>query len=568
MSPFSAYADLLRSFVAQRGAIVGRIEALLNAQRKPFEYLQDVPLLRRRFGECFPLLSATPRELEEARLAGGFNPRAARGLHNDIVDPAEMMSRAFFLWRQTRWPGNHGRGRYAETLFNLYLLRLLMLLGLRLWDIEPASTGERLMQLQGVLDSVWGTSPPDQPVFVRDVRWLIPLAQSPTTDELQGYFAVAEHVAQYLPAQDRLEVQRASAVTAGGHLRSQLRHVATQKGVSLDDHDLLLDTRRSNALDLALLLQALVPLLEAYEQALLRDDEAKRLEWGAAICQALSPDPELFLNRRELLGAYSAIEYLFVSTDAEGRCALTPTGERHLRLVAEYDERVRRMARPLFADVAHFRPAAGRYSPYGVLYGFSSQLLEHMALKSLQADADTRFCLENVFTAGGPDELAWVSGWRKLPHVPKDVLALFEYPQRFAEDVFARIERALQRAATGDAPDVRAAGRLLIAATSDRGLAPELESVPAMPVRYRVSSDRAIVAAGEAAPCDPAELLHGRTEGEFVVSYPTAGGWVGISKDVLTDVVGAGRTARIHDLPAAAAAALRLTCRDLVAPAP
>ena len=54
---------------------------------------------------------------------------------------------------------------------------------------------------------------------------------------------------------------------AGGHLRSQLRHVSTQKSVSLDEHSLILSTRKSNALDLATLIQGLVPLLEAYERA-------------------------------------------------------------------------------------------------------------------------------------------------------------------------------------------------------------------------------------------------------------------------------------------------------------
>src|SRR5688572_32371823 len=49
-------------------------------------------------------------------------------------------------------------------------------------------------------------------------------------------------------------------------------------------------------------------LFRSYEHALLSDDGQKRLELADAICQGLSPDPELFLNRVELLGAYSMIE--------------------------------------------------------------------------------------------------------------------------------------------------------------------------------------------------------------------------------------------------------------------
>ena len=68
-------------------------------------------------------------------------------------------------------------------------------------------------------------------------------------------------------------------------------------------------------------------------------------------------------------------------------------------------------------DCRHFRPVDGAYSPYGVLYGFSSNLIEHMALKTLQPDAVTHFSLEDVFVDGDADKLAWVSGWRKLPHI-------------------------------------------------------------------------------------------------------------------------------------------------------
>ena len=32
---------------------------------------------------------------------------------------------------------------------------------------------------------------------------------------------------------------------------------------------------------------------------------------------------------------------------------------------------------------------------------------------------------------------AWVSGWRKLPHLKPEVVKLFDYPQQFAEDMGA-----------------------------------------------------------------------------------------------------------------------------------
>src|SRR5690606_6625567 len=136
------------------------------------------------------------------------------GMHNDLAEPGEMMVRAFNLWRQTRWPGSQGRGRYAEALFNLYVLRTLTLLVMRLWDAGPAAAGARLGQVQQLLDGLWGSSPADQPVLVRDARWLIPVAQSPTTDALHPYFSVAEHIATSLQEADRLEIHRAKIALA------------------------------------------------------------------------------------------------------------------------------------------------------------------------------------------------------------------------------------------------------------------------------------------------------------------------------------------------------------------
>ena len=71
----------------------------------------------------------------------------------------------------------------------------------------------------------------------------------------------------------------------------------------------------SNALDFALLVQGLVELLKAYGCALQSGDERVRLDMAGAICQGISADPELFLNRVGLLRAYSMIEHVFIATD-------------------------------------------------------------------------------------------------------------------------------------------------------------------------------------------------------------------------------------------------------------
>lgn len=566
---FQAQAELVGLFLARRDEIVERLQGLLNAQRRPGEYLHAVPVLARHLDNCFfglaglaPQYQMLRRELDEAHWAEGFKPRQTSG--NDLVDAAELTSRAFRLWQATRWPGQRGRARYAHTLFNVYVLRRLMLLSMRLWD--SGAPGDRLSQTQALLDELWRTTPPDQPLFVRDARWLLPLAQSPTTDDLAGYFVVAERIADTLPAADRLAVHRASVRMAGGHLRSQLRHVATQRGVPLDESSLVLSTRRSNALDLATLVQALVPLLERYEHAVQSDDGAQRLELADSICQGIAPDPELFVNRLELLGPYTMIEHLFATTDRDGRVVHTATGQRHVHLLAEYAQRIARMAQPLHDDCVRFRPVDGAYSPYGVLFGFSSNILEHMALKAATAEPAPRFSLEDAFTHGGADKLAWVSGWRKLPHIPRDVARLFAYPQQFAEEIFSRIEKALRRsAASGEPSAAAAAGRLFVLAGATGEGDSNAPQVDELSARYFLSSDRQIVAARKAEWCDETTLLHSRFEGELAVSYRTAGGWVGITKDFFTAELGTGRDAKVVGLPREAAGVLRLMCGDLVA---
>ncbi len=573
LPPFQAHLELLEFFLAHRDAIVESIQGVLNAQRKPVDYLRDGSLLSRLVDDCFFILpgvtdsqSRLRGRLDDAYWADGFRPRRIPALYNGLVDPAEMMTRAFHLWQETRWPGRNGRVHYAHTLFNLYVVRDLELLSLRLWDDGPGSASDRLSRVQDVLDRLWKGAPADQPALVRDARWLIQLAQSPATDELGAYFEVAKKIAETLPQKDRIEIHKAGVRMAGGHLRSQVRYHSTKKGVSLDEHGLILSTRTTNALDFALLIQELVPLIDAYENACRNEDGPQRLELADAICQGISPDPELFLNRVELLGAYSTIEHLFVTTDGDGHVVHTPMGRRHVGLFQEYETRIGRVSKLLYEDCLRFRPAAGRYSPYGVLYGFSTNLVEHMAFKTLQPDAATRFGLEDVFEAGDAAKLAWVNGWRKLPHLTPEVQALFEYPQRFAEDVFDRIEHALRARASDGGPNaVVHTGRLFILPAEPFQVDSGTSSIPDLPIQYIASSDRKLVAALKAEFCDESQLLRDRREGKLVLSYETPDGWTGISKNVLSEVLGAGRNVKLTGVPAAAAARLQLMCPNLVA---
>jgi hypothetical protein len=138
-----------------------------------------------------------------------------------------------------------------------------------------------------------------------------------------------------------------------------------------------------------------------------------------------------------------------------------------------------------------------------------------MALKTAQPDAVKRFSLEDIFVSGDADsdKLAWVNGWRKLPHLTREVEKLFDYPQQFAEDTFDRIEHALRtRVADGEANAAAQTGRLFIL-PGDHRADSKTSLIPDLPVRYIRSSDRQIVAAHNAEGFEEPVLLRDRRVG-------------------------------------------------------
>ena len=570
---FEAHVELLEFFLAHRDGVVAQIQELLNAQYKPPRYLQDRQQLARDFEDCFFALSdlgadraRLKRQLEAAHWARGFKPRDLRDMPNDLLQPADLMTRAFVMWAHTRWPSRKARVRHAHILFNLYLVRQLALLAMRTWDAGSGGTAARLSQAQRVLDAVWHATPADQPVLVRDVRWLIPVAMSPTTDDLAPYFEVAEEIGTTFAEEDRFEILNATVRIAGGHLRSYLQYHVVQKGGSLDESGLVLLTRKSNALDFSLLIHGLVVLLDRYERAVESGDSEKRLEVADAICQGVSPDPDLLVNRVDLLGAYTMVEHLFTTADHEGHAAYTPLGHRHVQLLEEYKARISRLAKSLYDDCRNFKTAAGACSPYGVLYGVATNIVEHIAFKALHREDAAPFGLEDVFVGGGADKRAWVTGWRKLPHVDRRLQRLYAFPFELAEALFARVEQALRTRATNDgAGTAPRTGRLFVVAAGDAEAESKAAAIPDLPVRYVESSDIRVVAAGKATARDNEQIADSRMEGHLAVSYETPGGWVAVSKDFLTEVLGAGRAVRLVGLPGAAAERLRLMCGDLVA---
>jgi hypothetical protein len=73
-----------------------------------------------------------------------------------------------------------------------------------------------------------------------------------------------------------------------------------------------------------------------------------------------------------------------------------------------------------------------------------------------------------------------------------------------------------------------------------------------------------LVAAHKAEYSDEPHISSDRREGRCVLSYKTPGGWVAITKAILTDVLGAGHDVKIVGLSPVAVGVLKLMCRSLV----
>ena len=258
--PFSDYVNLLDQFLSGRQQIVECLERqLFGARGKALALNADRESIADIFNDCFFGLPRLSRDLSglqgkltAAPLSDGFEPARQDGYSRDL-DPVELVLRACYQWDSSRWPGRNGRLVYAESLYAVFILQQLEQLSLRLWDDGNDRAAERLQHVQRLLNLLNDSDESPQAIrLVRDARWLIQTAQGPLTRNLRPYFIKAGHVST-LRNDARLEIHRAGAVLAGGHLRSQLRHLSRRTGWAFDDPQLVALTRSSNSMDMALL---------------------------------------------------------------------------------------------------------------------------------------------------------------------------------------------------------------------------------------------------------------------------------------------------------------------------
>ena len=344
---FSAHVALLDRFLDRTRHIVEDMESrALNVQGR-----RGFPIGNRRHIEqvlssCF--FDSAPRDLARLReqlstahRADGFEPVQQEGGEHDF-NPGQLVALAHSYWSNSRWPGRNGRMSYAQTIYSVFVLNQLEQLSLRVWDEGNACATARLRDIQRLLNRL--NEPSASTVFVRTAPWLLQTAQGPLTRLLQPYFTIAEHISQSFEDDERLQIHRAGALLAGGHLRSQLRYRAQESQRSIDDPEILSVTRNSNSMDVALLIRDLVPLLEAYKVARLSDAQDTRQALSDAILHGLSADPELLLTRLDVLGPATMIEEVFVERNKDGRIGYTELGVRHLQVLSRYRDLITTLA--------------------------------------------------------------------------------------------------------------------------------------------------------------------------------------------------------------------------------
>jgi hypothetical protein len=554
--PFAAHVALLDEALARREAIVERVEQrLLNVKGKDVSRHRDRQRLDAAFAACVfdglsRSLAALNGTLAAARHADGFEPLFRHSSSHEL-QAADLLIRAYDHWERHRWPGASARRVYADRLYAAFMLHQLEDLSLRIWDAEGDGPDAALRTIQRLLDALNG--PGASIVLLRDARWLLQTAQGPLTKRLEPYFTLAGKIARSFTDADRLEIHKAGARLAGGHLRSQLRHRMAELGRAAEDPLVLAMTRNSNAMDLALLIRDLLPLLQAYKDASADGPIETRLDLADAIVQGCSADPELLLTRLDLLEPYTMIEDVFVRVEGNGRAAWTDAGEVHRGALASYARLIDEVAADLIQDARRFDPAERTYSPLAMIYGFCADLLSNMAADVLDGASGAGANLEEMFASSSIES------------------ARCELSMEWACQVFERTRAALEARAAkkGLANASPIPGARLFVVADD--MSPQDLPGGSLPEpivsaqEHCITSDvqRALSSAATAFP--RSQFVTDRGEGRFLASAESDGRWYGISKAVLTACTSQGQNAVLTDVPRGVCEVLRLTCRHLAA---
>jgi hypothetical protein len=245
-------------------------------------------------------------------------------------------------------------------------------------------------------------------------------------------------------------------------------------------------------------------------------------------------------------------------------------GETHREYLSRYAELIGRAAASLRKDAPAFDPALAAYSPFGIVYGFCSDILSNIVLNTLRSPSSTDLTLEDMFISGRLEQKrAQARDWERLPKGEGE-RDPFEHSTEWAQQMFSRLMVALDlraaRPAEANASNFPPASLYVV----PRGVA--IDSLPSgiLPAvivaaqEHCLTSDFTRARTTGATAFSRARLATDRAEGRFLASADFEGAWFGISKVTLRVCTGQGKAALLTDVPPPVIDVLRLVCPDLV----
>jgi hypothetical protein len=252
--------------------------------------------------------------------------------------------------------------RVLAILLDYYLMHVLSLLSLRIWDEGDAD--ENLARLNRLLQDLQGPNGSGQQ-FVRDAETLLLVATSHFELEERGYHTLLDKVRTLDPVH-QTNMALGHAASMGSHLRFGFDVTYRRDTVVMRD---------DNVADYPWLCFALVTLMRAYLRLQGNPTDARRAAIVEAMLHGLSPDARAFVGSRPP-ASLSACE-----------------AER-----AEFAESFRQVKRDLLASFERYRPSADRYSPISFLFNFSHNVLKGIVVDALMWGEPWTLTLNDLFT--------------------------------------------------------------------------------------------------------------------------------------------------------------------------
>lgn len=279
---------------------------------------------------------------------------------NDDIIPVEV---ANFVERLHR-PADHAKARVAvAVLLDYYFVHLLGLLALRAWDEgDPSTNLDTVTRLLGHLQGPQGSGQ----VFARDAEGLIVIATSHFEPDITAYDRLLAKM-RLLRPDHRLSLALTHAAILGCHLRFGLELTCAGSVRALRD---------DNVPDYPWLCEAVATLLDAYADAVAKQDGMQRQRISETVLLGLMPDPE------SLLG---------------------PTPPEPLRTSEERRTRLREVFAAhrgeLLQDFETHRPDPRTYSPFSFTFNFPHNLVKGIVVDAAFRGAPWPLSLDDLVTA-------------------------------------------------------------------------------------------------------------------------------------------------------------------------